>query len=322
MADTSDEKRITLRDLNRWTRDGEPFAMLTCYDATTAAWLWRGGVRTLLVGDTAAQVILGHDSTLPASMDFMVTITAAVRRGAPHALVLADMPFGSYQADDGEAVRNAARFLKEAGADAVKLEVEAAHAPLVRKLTQAGIPVIAHIGSRPQQIRSEGGYRAAGKREAEARELAETASVLVEHGAAAILVEAVPGEVGRRIVEAANLRLTPSTGFEGLAIRQKPGSTSASRANPATNAGSDDASDASREARADDRVPVIGCGAGPSCHGHVVVLQDLLRMTDWQPPFVTPTGEVGQAIQTAAAKWVEMVRSGEYLKDGGPYRTQ
>jgi len=288
------EKRLTLRDMRRWAREGTPFAMLTCYDATTAAWLWRGGVRTLLVGDTAAQVILGHDSTLPATMDFMVTITAAVRRGAPHALVMADMPFGSYQADAAEAVRNASRFLKEAGADLVKLEVSDADADLVERLTSAGVPVVAHIGSRPQQVRAEGGYRSAGRSEAEAERLAETGSLMAARGVAAILVEAVPAEVGKRLVEAANAGPAP---VAGPGIRQVNADH-----NPAG-----------------VTTPVIGCGAGPSCHGHVVVLQDLLGMTDWQPPFVTPTGDIGQMIKAAASEWVELVQSGEYLKDGGPY---
>ena len=109
----SGEARTTLRTIKRWVREAKPIAMLTCYDATTASWLWRAGVGAMLVGDTAAQVILGHDSTLPASMDFMVEITAAVRRGAPDAFIMADMPFGSYQCGDDLAVSNAMRFLTQ-----------------------------------------------------------------------------------------------------------------------------------------------------------------------------------------------------------------
>ena len=277
MTEQADEKRITLADLKRWARAGEKFAMLTCYDATTAGWLWRGGMRTLLVGDTAGQVILGHDSTLPVEMDFMVTLTAAVRRGAPNAFVLADMPFGSYQADEAEGFRNAARFLKEGGADMVKLEVDDSFAPLVERLAHGGVPVMAHIGSRPQQVRAEGGYRSAGKTETEGKRLAETASLLVERGAAAVLVEAVPGPVGEKIVAAAQ---SPASG----------------------------------------PVPVIGCGAGPACHGHVVVLQDMLGLTDWQPPFVKRTAELGPQIEEAARAWRDHVASGEYLADGGPYQ--
>lgn len=277
MSETT-EKRITLRDMRKWARDGRKFAMLTCYDATTARLLWRGGVQVMLVGDTAAQMILGHDSTLPAKMPFMLEITAAVRRGAPKALVMADMPFGSYQCGEDDAVKNAVAFLVEGQADLVKLEADASYLSLVERLAHAGVPVVPHIGSRPQTVRAEGGYRAKGRQAQEADVLVDTARQFVEAGAAALLVEAVPGEVGERIVK--------------VAVNRQTG----------------------------EPLPVIGCGAGPACHGHVVVLQDLVRMTAWQPPFVTPCGELGEAYEAAAKNWVELVASGDYLKDGGPYR--
>ncbi len=270
--------RVTMRTIRQWVAAGEKFPMLTCYDATTARWLVRGGVETILVGDTAAQMILGHDSTLPATMRFMLEITAAVRRGAPSAFVMADMPFGSYQAGDDKAIANAIRFMKYAGADAVKFEVDASHAPLVARLTAAGVPVVAHIGSRPQQVRAMGGYRSAGRTRAEASELCDTAETLIARGAAMLLIEAVPAEVSRTIVELAH---------------QPPGRT--------------------------EPVPVIGCGAGPDCHGHVIVLHDLLGLSDWQPPFAPPVADLGQQIAQAVAKWNETVRSGRYLKDDHPY---
>ena len=246
--------RVTLRTLRKQIALGERFAMLTCYDATTASWLWQGGVRCLLVGDTAAQVILGHDTTLKAKLPFMLEITAAVRRGAPSAFVMGDMPFGSYQCGDDEAVSHAMMFLTEGDADAVKLEVDDAHAPLVRRMSEAGVPVVAHIGSRPQQVRARGGYGAVGRTKTEADRLVETAKVMVECGASMLLVEAVPQEVSARIVEAV-------------------GSVSSSREG--------------------DVVPVIGCGAGSACHGHVVVLHDLLGLTPWQPPFAKPMADLG-----------------------------
>jgi 3-methyl-2-oxobutanoate hydroxymethyltransferase len=252
--------------------------MLTCYDATTADWLWRGGVRTLLVGDTAAQMMLGHDSTLPVSMDFMVEITRAARRGAPDALVMADMPFGSYQAGEDAAVANAIRFVKEADADAVKLEVDESFAPLVERMAHAGVPVVAHLGSRPQQVRAQGGYRAAGRTRAEAAQLIDAAELMIQRGASMLLLEAVPAEVSHVVVELAE--------------------------NPP---------------RQREMVPVVGCGAGPACHGHVVVLHDLLGLTGWQPPFAKPIAQVGRQIQEAAARWNNLVRSGEYLKEDHPY---
>ena len=233
------------------------FAMLTCYDATTARWLWRGGVRCLLVGDTAAQMVLGHDTTLGATMPFMVEITAAVKRGAPKAFVMADMPFGSYQCGDDKAMTNAIKFIQEAKADAVKLEVALSHAPLVKRLAHAGVPVVAHIGSRPQLVRTQGGYQPAGRTAAEADELTCTAIAMVEHGATMILIEAVPVEVAARVVKAID-ELTCESGLP--------------------------------------TVPVIGCGAGPACHGHVVVLHDLLGLSDWQPPFARPMTDLGTTI--------------------------
>ncbi|MFW6032681.1 MAG: 3-methyl-2-oxobutanoate hydroxymethyltransferase, partial [Phycisphaeraceae bacterium] len=268
------EKRITLRDLRKWAREGQPFAMLTCYDATTAAWLWRGGLKVILVGDTAAQVILGHDSTLPAGMPFMLEITAAVRRGAPQACIMADMPFGSYQCGDDLAVKNAMDFLTKGQADLVKMEVDDSFAPLVERMSHAGVPVVAHIGSRPQTVRAAGGYRAAGRKSEEADQLVETAKRMAARGAAALLIEAVPDSVGRRVVEAVG-----------------------------------------------NQLPVIGCGAGPACHGHVVVLQDLVKMTDWQPPFAQPVADLGQGFADAARKWTELVETGDYLREGGPYQS-
>ncbi len=277
MSEPAHDKRITLRDLRRWAKGGEPFAMLTCYDATTARWLYRGGLRTMLVGDTAAQFILGHDSTLPAPMPFMLEITKAVRRGAPKALIVADMPFGSYQCGADEAMQHAVAFMKDGGADLVKLEVDETHAALVERMSHAGVPVVAHLGSRPQQVRATGGYKAAGRSPREAELIVDTAELMIARGASALLLEAVPDEVSKRVVQIAR--------------------------------GRDDG----------EPVPVIGCGAGPACHGHVVVLHDLLKLSDWQPPFAPPAIDVGSQIQTAAAAWVRAVSRGEYQRDGGAY---
>jgi 3-methyl-2-oxobutanoate hydroxymethyltransferase len=280
MSEVSHDKRITLRDLRRWARAGDPFAMLTCYDATTAKWLYRGGVRTMLVGDTAAQFILGHDSTLPAPMPFMLEITRAVRRGAPQALVVADMPFGSYQCGADEAMQHAVSFIKDGGADMVKLEVDDTHAGLVERMSHAGVPVVAHLGSRPQQVRATGGYKAAGRSPREAGLIVDTAEVMIARGASALLLEAVPDEVAERVMRIA------------------------------------------RDPEDGEPVPVIGCGAGPACHGHVVVLHDLLKLSDWQPPFAPPVIDLGSQVQAAAAAWVRAVSKGEYLREGGAYHIQ
>lgn len=277
MSNPTPDKRITLRDLRRWALAGEPFAMLTCYDATTAKWLYRGGLRTFLVGDTAAQFILGHDSTLPAPMPFMLEITRAVRRGAPKALIMADMPFGSYQCSADEAMRNAVAFMREGGADLVKLEVDDTYAALVERMSHAGVPVVAHLGSRPQQVRATGGYKAAGRSPREAELIVDTAELMIARGASALLLEAVPDEVSKRVVQIAR--------------------------------GRDDG----------EPIPVIGCGAGPACHGHVIVLHDLLKLSDWQPPFAPPAIDLGSQVRNAAAAWVRAVSRGEYQRDGGVY---
>lgn len=251
-------ERVTLRTIRRIVARNERFACLTCYDATTARWLERAGLPMILVGDTLAEMVLGHDQTYYASMDVMVALTAAVRRGAPHVMLMADMPFMSYQADDAEALRNAGRFMSEAGADLVKLEVDASFAPLVEKMTRAGIAVVAHIGSRPQQTKLSGGYRSTGRTPEEATALVDAARRLEAAGAVMLLVEATPEEVAEAIVAAV-------------------------------------------------KIPVIGCGAGPACHGQVIVLHDLLGLTDWQPRFAQPVTNLGEQIRDAAKVWIDRV---------------
>lgn len=275
MSANEPSRRVTLRTIRKWVREGKPFAMLTCYDATTARWLWAGGVQTLLVGDTAAEMILGYDSTLPVKVEFLVTLTAAVRRGAPDAFIMADMPFGSYHCGDDEAMRHAVSFMQEGCADAVKLEVDAGHAALVERMSRAGVAVVAHVGSRPQQVRQRG-YGSSGRSAAEADTIVAAARIMVERGASMLLLEAVPNEVSQRVIAAAK-------GADGR---------------PA---------------------PVIGCGGGPACHGHVVVLHDLLGLTPWQPPFARPMADVGEQIRAAAAKWAALIASGEYLAADHPY---
>ena len=193
---------VTLQTLRKAARDGTPFACLTCYDATTARWLARAGIPVLLVGDTAAEMILGEPGTIHAPLDFMLMITAAVKRGAPDTFVMGDMPFGSYQCDDTEAVRNAMRFLTEGRADAVKLEVDIEWVGLVAKLTKAGVPVVAHLGSRPQCAKQEGGYRSAGRTQAALEAIVDTAIEMEAAGARMILLEAVPNEVSEAVVKA------------------------------------------------------------------------------------------------------------------------
>ena len=198
----SDEHQpVTLKTIRRFVKQGRKFACLTCYDATTARWLQRAGVPMLLVGDTAAEMILGLPSTIHAPLDFLITLTAAVKRGAPETFVMGDMPFMSYQADDAEAIRNAGRFLTEGNADAVKLEVDARFGPLLEKMSRAVLPVCAHVGSKPQFSKQRGGYTSAGRTAEEVRRLVKDAVTAEQAGACMILIEATPNEVSQRIVE-------------------------------------------------------------------------------------------------------------------------
>ncbi|MDG1899016.1 MAG: 3-methyl-2-oxobutanoate hydroxymethyltransferase [Phycisphaerales bacterium] len=259
----------TLQTLRRFVRDGDTFACLTCYDATTARWLQRAGVPLLLVGDTAAEMILGEPGTIHAPLEFMLLLTAAVKRGAPNTFIMGDMPFGSYQCDDAEAIRNAGRFLTEGRADAVKLEVDDRFIPLVEKLARAGVPVVAHLGSRPQAAKQEGGYRAAGRTQDALQRIVRDAIAMEKAGAVMLLLEAVPNEVAQAVVD----------------------STS---------------------------IPVIGCGAGTACHGQIVVTQDILGLTDWQPAFARPICELGDTLMDAAREWMRRVSSDELGEH--PYR--
>ena len=255
-------KPVTLRSIAKMTQAGEKFACLTCYDFTTARWLQQAGVPVLLTGDTAAEMILGLPGTIHAPLDFLLTLTAAVKRGAPNCLVIGDMPFMSYQADEAEGLRNAGRFLTKGMADAVKLEVDRSYSPLVERMSRAGIPVIAHIGAKPQQSKMRGGYGSVGRTAEEAKLMLADAVAMEKAGAVMLLVEACPNEVSQRIVE----------------------STS---------------------------IPLIGCGGGPACHGQIVVLQDVLGLTAWQPPFAQPVLPLGEGLTEAAQRWVRKVRAGD-----------
>lgn len=255
-------KPVTLRTLQRMAAENDRFACLTAYDATTARHLERAGIPLLLVGDTAAEMVLGLQGTIHAPLDFLLTLTAAVKRGAPNTFVMGDMPFMSYQADEAEGIRNAGRFLTEGTADAVKIEVDGTFTRLVSQMNRAGIPVCAHVGSRPQRAKHDGGYRAAGRTRSEAAKVVEDAVRLEDAGACLLLIEATPAEVAEQVVERTS-------------------------------------------------IPVIGCGAGPACHGQIVVTQDIFGLTDWQPGFAKPITDLAEATQSAAKRWMSMVASSE-----------
>ena len=249
---------------------GRPFAVLTCYDFPTAQVLQAAGIPVLLVGDSAATTVLGHDTTRIIPPDFLLTLTEAVRRGAPAVFLLADMPFGSMASVD-QAVGMARRFVDEAGADAVKVECREADLQIVRALVRANIPVCAHLGLLPQRVQEPGGFRAQGRTAEEAHRITEEACLMVEAGAQMLLLEAVPDEVSAAVVKSVP-------------------------------------------------VPVIGCGAGPSCHGHVVVIHDLLGFNPRPPRFVEVLADGPAFIAQAARNYLNAIATRAYPADKHRYR--
>ena len=200
--------RVTGQDLAAKKRSGEPVTMLTAYDAPTAAIEDAAGVDVILVGDSMGNVRLGHDDTLPVTLDESLSATAAVARGSDRAMVVGDMPFLSVGASTEQTVEHAGRYLKEAGAQAVKLETAVGGdvtPPIVDRMTELGIPVMGHTGLTPQRLKETGGYRVEGRDDEAADALVETARDLEDAGVFAIVLEMVPEDVARRVTEAVDV---------------------------------------------------------------------------------------------------------------------
>ena len=193
--------RMTIQQISEMKTRGEKIAMITAYDYTSARAVEEAGVPVVLVGDSLGQVMLGYDSTVPVTMDEMLHHVKAVVRGIRRAHVVADMPFLSYQAGQDDAIRNAGRFLKEGGAQSVKVEGGRQIAGTVQRMVETGIPVMAHIGLTPQFINQLGGYKVQGKSSKEAIKLMEDARALEEAGAYSIVLELIPAELSRLITE-------------------------------------------------------------------------------------------------------------------------
>jgi 3-methyl-2-oxobutanoate hydroxymethyltransferase len=260
---TDAPRKFTMADLRLARDSGRKVPILTCYDYTTAGLMQEAGVPALLVGDSAANVILGHPNTLPITLSFLMELTAAVRRGAPRCLVIGDMPFGTYQASVAQGVKNVLRTVQLSGCDCVKIEAAQGHLRLVRRLADAGVAVMAHVGLRPQAIGLLGKYKTQGRTAAEAERIVELAMRLEHAGAAAILLEAVPPDVSAAVVEKISL-------------------------------------------------PVIGCGAGPACHGFVFVTHDALGLTAHKPKFAPNLGNLAAPTLAAFQQYVRLVAEGKY----------
>lgn len=258
---------ITVRDVRAFKEHGEKFAMLTCYDTPTARILDEVGIPVLLVGDSVGNNVLGYANTLPVTMEEMLHHTGAVVRGVENALVVGDMPFMSYQAGMDEAIHNAGRFLKEAGAHAVKLE--GPHPELAAKLVEQGIPVMGHLGLTPQSVNAIG-YRVQGRSDEAARKLVDSAHAMEKAGCFALVLEAVPTDVARQITESTECA-------------------------------------------------TIGIGAGPHCDGQVLVINDLLGLTEKLPKFAKAYTNLREETARAVTAFRDEVAAGAFPDEGHTY---
>ena len=265
------EHRITIRSLAARKRRAERFSMLTAYEFSFARIFDGAGIDVLLVGDSLGNVVQGLENTLPVTLDEAIYHTRLVARAARRALVVGDMPFGSYQVSPEDALRNAIRFVKEGGAHAVKLEGGPVVAPTVERIAAAEIPVMGHVGLTPQAVHRMGGYRVQGRSEAGAERVLEAALAVEAAGAFAVVLEGIPAPLAAKITRAL-------------------------------------------------RIPTIGIGAGPGCDGQVLVMHDLLGLSDWTPSFVKQYANLGSLASQAARRFAEEVDTGKCPAEEHSYR--
>lgn len=238
-------------------------AMLTAYDFTMARLMDEAGIPLILVGDSLGMTVLGYDNTLPVTLEQMLHHSAAVKRGARQAMVIADLPFLTYQVSVADAVLNAGRCIKEAGVDGVKLEGGEIRVPHVKALVENGIPVLGHIGLMPQSVHAMGGFRVQGRTESDVERLIRDARALEGAGVFALVLEGMPADTARRITEAV-------------------------------------------------AVPTIGIGAGPQCDGQVLVVNDLLGLTERPPKFAKKYADLRAELQRSFASFKEEVEAGVF----------
>ena len=218
---TTDKKKITANTFLKMKHAGEKIAQMTAYDFTTARIIDSAGIDSILIGDSASNVVCGNDDTLPITMDEMIYHAKAVARACEHALVVCDMPFGSYQVSREEGVRNAIRIVKESGVDAVKLEGGEEIADTIRGIVQAGVPVVGHLGLTPQSIHKFGGYGLRAGEEAEARKLMADAKALDAAGTFCIVLEKVPAKLAAEVpktVKAATIGIGAGNATDGQVL--------------------------------------------------------------------------------------------------------
>jgi 3-methyl-2-oxobutanoate hydroxymethyltransferase len=270
-AKSAREHRVTIPSLVARKARGERIAMLTAYDFTFASIFDAADIDVLLVGDSLGNVVQGHDTTLPVTLDEIVYHTRLVARGARRAMVVSDMPFGSYQISAQDAVRNACRCVKEGGAHAVKLEGGEQVAATIERIVAAEIPVMAHVGLTPQAIHRMGGYRVQGRDQASRTRVVRDAQAVEAAGAFAVVLEGVPEALAREVTQL----LT---------------------------------------------IPTIGIGAGVHCDGQVLVMHDMLGLSDWAPSFVKQYANLGALASQAARNFAEEVANSKFPDARHSYR--
>jgi 3-methyl-2-oxobutanoate hydroxymethyltransferase len=258
------QRVVTTKTLMRMKQNGEKIAMLTAYDFLVAKILDQVGIDMILVGDSLGNVVQGHETTLPVTVDDMIYHARAVKRAVKSALIVVDMPFMSYQTSVDDAVRNCGRVMKDVGVGAVKLEGGAYLAEIVRHLVKIGIPVMGHLGLTPQSINKFGTYEVRAVEDAEARQLLEDARILAEAGAFAIVLEKIPGSLAHEVTKSIP-------------------------------------------------IPTIGIGAGPDCDGQVLVVYDMLGLTEeFSPRFLRRYGHLAEDMRGAFRSYIDDVKSREF----------
>ncbi len=255
-----DVKKITTHQLQEMKNRGEKIAMLTAYDFSMAKIIDGAGIDIILVGDSASNVMAGNDTTLPITLDQMIYHASSVVKGVKRALVVVDLPFGSYQGSSGEALRSAIRIMKESGGHAVKLEGGSEVIDSVERILKAGIPVMGHLGLTPQSIYKFGTYSVRAKEEEEAKKLLDDAKLLQECGCFGVVLEKIPATLAKQVADSLH-------------------------------------------------IPVIGIGAGPDVDGQVLVMQDMLGITqEFKPRFLRRYADVFTVASTAISQYVDDVK--------------
>jgi 3-methyl-2-oxobutanoate hydroxymethyltransferase len=255
---------VTTRTVLKMKQQREKIAMMTAYDFLVARNLDQVGVDIILVGDSLGNVVQGHETTLPVTVDDMIYHAKAVKRAVKNALIVVDMPFMSYQTSVDDAVRNCGRVMKEVGVGAVKLEGGKYIAEIVKHLVTVGIPVMGHLGLTPQAINKFGTYEVRATEQVEADQLLRDAAVLAEAGVFALVLEKIPSDLAKKVTEAI-------------------------------------------------AVPTIGIGAGPHCDGQVLVVYDMLGLTEeFKPRFVRRYAELAEEMRGAFRNYIADVKSGAF----------